>query len=65
MSVRVRNENGAVSLQPVLQGSEENRSFWNATPAGAISLTITNPDAAKQFVVGSDYYVDFTPSEWL
>ncbi|MEH2390036.1 MAG: hypothetical protein V7K14_30585 [Nostoc sp.] len=40
--------------------SEENLTFWQATPAGRIELQVTNPLASAQFSVGSDYYVDFT-----
>jgi hypothetical protein len=39
--------------------SPENKSFWEATPSGEMTMTITNPAAAKQFVVGKTYYVDF------
>ena len=37
----------------------ENKTFWDATPAGEISLTITNPAAAKAFRPGQAYYIDF------
>ncbi|MEH2381129.1 MAG: hypothetical protein V7K27_19955 [Nostoc sp.] len=52
-----------VILHPVTTNppSEENLAFWKATPAGQISLQITNPQASEQFRVGHDYYVDFTP----
>lgn len=68
MSVRAKfrcngNSNGVVLLLAVTTGSEENKSFWNATPAGSISLSITNPEAVNQFEVGKEYYVDFTPAE--
>lgn len=58
-----QNENGSsqVSLSPVTSGSEENKSFWNETPAGAIELSITNPEAI--FEEGAEYYVDFTKAE--
>lgn len=59
-------EDGAatgISLQPVYTGSKENESFFQATPGGSISLSVVNGEAAKQFVVGKQYYVDFTPAE--
>ncbi|AVH71578.1 hypothetical protein [Nostoc sp. 'Lobaria pulmonaria (5183) cyanobiont'] len=40
--------------------SEENLTFWRYTPAGNITLQITNPLASAQFSVGTAYYVDFT-----
>jgi hypothetical protein len=68
MAVRAKfkchsNANGIVSLWPVMDGSEENKAFWDATPGGQITLTITNPAAKEQFEVGQEYYVDFTPAE--
>lgn len=52
-----------VVLTPVTSNppNQENLAFWEATPAGQISLQITNPKASAQFEVGADYYVDFTP----
>ncbi|BAZ29960.1 hypothetical protein NIES4074_24080 [Cylindrospermum sp. NIES-4074] len=49
-----------VVMSPVLATTEENLAFWEATPAGQISLQITNPKAAAEFEVGADIYVDFT-----
>jgi hypothetical protein len=70
MSVRAKfkcwsnNEYGQVTLQAVTAyNSEENKTFWQYTPIGNISLTITNPDALNQFEVGEEYYVDFTKAE--
>ena len=42
--------------------SEENKSFAKYTPAGEISLTITNPAAIEAFELGKAYYIDFTPA---
>jgi len=53
----------AVKLQPVTSGSEENREFWKYTPSGSIELSISNPEAAKIFEPGREYYVDFTPAQ--
>ena len=47
-------------LSPVLQGSEENKSFSQYTPSGKLELMITNPAAADFFKPGKDYYLDIT-----
>jgi hypothetical protein len=49
-----------VILYPVNGGSEENKNFFQYTPSGKIELGIMNQEAAKQFEVGKEYYVDFT-----
>lgn len=51
-----------ISFTPVCDGSEENKSFFRSTPCGSINIGTINADAAKQFEVGKDYYVDFTPA---
>lgn len=56
----VKNINGDVGLQPVFTDSEENKKFWNATPAGEIKMFITNENALNEFEVGQEYYIDFT-----
>lgn len=43
--------------------SEENKSFWKATPTGALEFTITQPDAFGRFVPGGFYFLDFLPVE--
>jgi hypothetical protein len=49
----------AVRLVPVShKGSPENTSFWEATPSGELTMVITNPAAALQFVPGRCYYLD-------
>lgn len=52
-----------VKLAPVISGSEENASFYEATPAGEITLGILNATAGDYFELGKQYYVDFTKSE--
>lgn len=52
-----------VRLRPVSGDSDENRTFWEATPAGSLEMTITNPLAFDQFLPGQSYYIDFTPTE--
>jgi hypothetical protein len=48
-----------VELQPVTTGSEENKTFWRYTPSGKLEMTI-NGAAASMFVVGTEYYLDFS-----
>ena len=56
-------DNGTrVSLQPVIDGSEENKNFYRWTPGGSITLDTINDAAAAQFILGGEYYVDFTPA---
>lgn len=50
-----------IYLQPVYTGSEENERFYRMTPGGSIVLGTVNEEAAKQFAVGQEFYVDFTP----
>lgn len=54
-----------VTLQPVFGGDDDeaNREWSKWTPSGEIRLTITNPEAHKQFLLGKTYFVDFTPAE--
>lgn len=57
-------EGGAASikLNPVTTGSDENKAFYKYTPCGSIDLQTVNEEAAKQFVVGAEFYVDFSPA---
>ena len=52
-----------LKLEPVRDGSPENKEFFKWTPAGFIELQVVNPDAAKQFEIGKEFYVDFTLAE--
>lgn len=69
MSVRAKfnclskDEVGNVHLYAVAGGSPENDEFFSATPNGEIRLGIGNTQAAEQFEVGKQYYVDFTPAD--
>lgn len=49
-----------VNLRPVHTGSEENKSFWQATPNGKLEMYINNPSAADFFKPAAEYYIDFT-----
>jgi len=68
MSVRCKfrchhkTDDGQVCLSPVYSGSEENKSFFKATPAGEIRFFTVNPAALGQFQTDKEYYVDFTPA---
>jgi len=53
----------SVSLGAVTSGSEENKSFSEATPAASLSMSITNKDAFGAFEKNKEYYIDFTPAE--
>lgn len=48
-----------IVLRPCTGPGNEEWSKW--TPSGEVKMTITNPAAVEQFVVGEDYFVDFTP----
>jgi hypothetical protein len=55
-------ETQTIKLTPVVGGSEENKAFYAATPGGHIELCTLNEDAGKQFELGKEYYIDFTPA---
>ena len=52
-----------IKLYPVTNGSPENESFYRFTPSGLIELAVVNDQTAKNFELGKEYYVDFTPAE--
>jgi hypothetical protein len=54
-----------IKLQPVYGTKEgsENKAFWDASPNGEIRLGTINMDAAAQFVLNGEYYIDFTRAE--
>jgi len=41
--------------------TEENAKFHKYTPSGEINMTVDNPEASKQYELGKEYYVDFSP----
>ena len=59
-SVEPAIDTWTVVLSPVIGGSAENDSFYKWTPGGSIVLSVLNEATASQFVVGKEYYVDFT-----
>ena len=60
---RSKGELHTIKLSPVTAGSEENKTFFSATPVGRIELGVLNQEAGKQFELGKEYYVDFTKAE--
>lgn len=54
-----------VQLNPVYSNDpqSENRQFWDATPAGTLTMWINNKAAFGLFERGKEYYLDFTPAE--
>lgn len=49
-----------VTARAVYSDSEENKLFWNATPAGYLQLCISNKNAFNYLVRGKEYYLDLT-----
>jgi len=54
------NEVQTIVLTPVTGGSRENKAFYAATPSGEIKLATVNAEAAKEFDLEAEFYVDFT-----
>lgn len=48
-----------VTLQPVMSGSEENKSFSTYTPSGRLEMSITNPHALEFFKEGNEHLINF------
>lgn len=53
-----------VKFIPVTGTSEENKTFYAATPGGSFDAIISTEAAKKlgAFELGREYYVDFTPA---
>lgn len=43
-------------------GSDENNTFARFTPTADLKMTVNNPNLIGKFVVGQEFYVDFTPA---
>lgn len=54
--------NTNIILNPVTRG-EDNKVWASATPSGKIEMMVNNKDAAEQFVLGKEYFIDFTPAK--
>ncbi len=59
-SVTEGQASSQVRLEAVMDGSPENKQFFEYTPGGSVDLAILNPDAAEQFKEGREYFVDFS-----
>lgn len=51
-----------IDFTPVIGGSPENEQFFKLTPGGQIQIMTVNEEAAKQFDLGAQYYIDFSPA---
>lgn len=51
-----------IKLQVVSGNSDENKKFFASTPSGQVQLGTVNLEAAAQFELGKEYYVDFSPA---
>lgn len=63
--IHERTELHTIVLIPVFGNGDpnhENTKFWQASPSGEIKLGTINAAAAEQFVLGEEYYIDFTPA---
>lgn len=56
-----------MDMEPVLQNDgtncEENQMFWEATPSGKFSISVTKPEAMEELLrmkPGEFYYIDIT-----
>lgn len=56
-------DGSTISLVPVTSGSEENERFFHLTPGGGVHMITVNAQAAAQFEVGKEYYVDFSRAD--
>lgn len=59
----VPGEINTVLMSPVYgkgDPNHENTKFWQASPAGNLSLGTINKAAADYFELGKEYYIDFT-----
>lgn len=52
-----------VQLNAATTGSEANKQWSKWTPAGNLSLTITNPECFGRFLPGQYYFLDFIPTD--
>lgn len=56
-------DGSTVTLEPVTYGSKENEDFFKYTPYGSFYFGTINREAAKQFEVNKEYYIDLTPTD--
>jgi hypothetical protein len=53
-----QNPVSMICFNPVVNGSEENKKFFSLTPGGIFQFYTINAEAAAQFEIGKEYYVD-------
>lgn len=54
-----------IVMHPVYHNGDpnhENTKFWQASPGGELKLNCVNGSAVKEFNIGQEFYVDFTPA---
>lgn len=51
-----------IKMHPVSGTSEKNKKFFASTPSGSIELSTIRLEAAAQFELNKEYYIDFTPA---
>ena len=56
-------QSSQIKLEAVYTGSPEDNTYAEATPYGAISMTVNKPAAVEKLALGKSFYVDFTPAE--
>lgn len=59
----VERETNTLAFNVVTTGSEEDKAFWAATPAGRLELSIVNPEAVKDLDLNKNYYITITPAD--
>lgn len=57
-----KDKSFSLRLEAVTSGSVENDNFFKWTPAGTLLLNTINAEAAGQFEVGKEYYLDISPA---
>lgn len=49
-----------IEFTAVVEGSEENKAFWSATPSGSLKFQCVYPESVSQFEVGKEYFIDIS-----
>jgi hypothetical protein len=52
-----------VDLRAVVNNSEDNKSWSKWTPAGCLTMMVTNPECFDKFCPGQAYFIDITAAE--
>lgn len=52
-----------VHMEAVMNGSKENEGFFKHTSSGFFDVNQINPEMAKQFAAGKEYFIDITIAE--